>query len=127
MIKVKQLKEIATRLLLLALLSAFIQACSSNQSRPIDLESEKVRRIVSEKKLLATALGNTAINDAYISKSTSLSMSAEYQIASVYTAASGRRCKEVKMTSPDEAAQALEVICLDGQGHWYWPRKIILQ
>lgn len=122
--KVKKIK-----LMSVILLSVMMQACSSNQPKVNYQKSELVSPLTTEKQLLADALGETSVNELYISNSTSVLLKSEYRITAEYTAASGRQCKEAQVidVTDSNAEQAADVVCKGEMGHWYWPRKIILK
>lgn len=114
--------------IILILVVILLQACSFSGRKKIEPESIKSANAHSVEQGVARDIGRLAVGDSLTSNMSNDVAAREYLVVEAYTAASGKKCREIDIRELDgsEAIESAD-LCQKRSGHWYWPRDVIFK
>ena len=104
-----------------------LQACTSLGEKNIGVNTSQPEAPI-EQAGISYEVGQLEVGDSLLSDATNEIEAREYTVVEIYTAASGRTCREVDIRKLDGSEEVeTSVLCQKKTGSWYWPRDVIFK
>lgn len=105
-----------------------LQACAAVGGRGGQKNDLRPDSTSNVEQGIAKDIGRLRVGESLISNLSNDTSVREYSVFEVYTAASGRVCREVGIKVLHEGSTVeTAVLCQKNVGDWYWPRDVIFQ